>query len=243
MARQRHIVLTGAALPDFISYVEDQAVASIIVVCSAKQAFMDQLLAACLESPKLTPDPATDPHHTESTPTGTHRLLQQPSLRMLASSQRIKLAFCPDVVHLRAYLSTFKASREDENLLAILNPVELHRPTSAFSAQGLNRTFSLAVEAALRAGSRLLIGECASPGRNTPQTVMETGVAAAGAALDEAPPLATSDPWEEEVSILNVTTKSFSAGGRGWVGRTVKIRRVAGRWCTFEPYHPPAVSP
>ena len=42
-----------------------------------------------------------------------------------------------------------------------------------------------------------------------------------------------SRPWEEEVSILNVTTKSFGAGERGWVGRTVTVRAVVGRWCVF----------
>ena len=43
-----------------------------------------------------------------------------------------------------------------------------------------------------------------------------------------------SNAWDDEVSILNVTTKSFAAGERGWVGRTVKVRAVAGRWCIFE---------
>jgi hypothetical protein len=44
----------------------------------------------------------------------------------------------------------------------------------------------------------------------------------------------SGDPWEEQVSILNVTTKSFGAGERGWVGRTVKIRTVAERWFVFK---------
>ena len=48
----------------------------------------------------------------------------------------------------------------------------------------------------------------------------------------EARPLALS-PWDEEVSLLNVTTKSFGAGERGWVGRTVRVRAVVGRWCGF----------
>ena len=45
-----------------------------------------------------------------------------------------------------------------------------------------------------------------------------------------------SSVWDEEVSMLNVTTKTFGAGERGWVGRTVSIRRVAGRWCHFKRY-------
>lgn len=39
--------------------------------------------------------------------------------------------------------------------------------------------------------------------------------------------------WDEEVSILNVTTRSFGAGERGWVGRTVAVSGVVGRWCKF----------
>lgn len=42
------------------------------------------------------------------------------------------------------------------------------------------------------------------------------------------------DPWEEKLSILNVTTKSFGIGDRGWAGRTVSARTVAERWCRFE---------
>lgn len=42
-----------------------------------------------------------------------------------------------------------------------------------------------------------------------------------------------SSPWDEQLSILNVTTKTFGVGDRGWVGRTVSIRQVAERWCEF----------
>jgi hypothetical protein len=44
------------------------------------------------------------------------------------------------------------------------------------------------------------------------------------------------DPWEQEVSILNVSARRFgSAGGeRAWAGRTVKARRIAARWFSFQ---------
>ena len=35
---------------------------------------------------------------------------------------------------------------------------------------------------------------------------------------------------------MNVTTKSFGAGGPGWVGRTVTVRRVAERWFVFSDF-------
>lgn len=45
-----------------------------------------------------------------------------------------------------------------------------------------------------------------------------------------------SSPWDEQLSMLNVTTKTFGIGERGWVGRTVSVRQVAGRWCDFVRY-------
>lgn len=113
----------------------------------------------------------------------------------------------------------------------LLNPIGLHRKTTDFSGQGLSKTFAAAVEAAHRSGRHLIIAEClegkeaAIPQEDIEQ--YEDGQEAEGR-------ISNSDPWEEEVSILNVTTKSFGAGERGWVGRTVKIRRVAERWCHFE---------
>lgn len=47
-------------------------------------------------------------------------------------------------------------------------------------------------------------------------------------------PAVDEDPWAEKLSILNVTTKSFGIGDRGWAGRTVTARSVAERWCRFE---------
>jgi len=113
-------------------------------------------------------------------------------------------------------------------MLAILNAIEAHRPTSAFSAQGLNRTWAGAVEAAHSTGSRLIVAECHND-RYAPQPA--DAVTSEAAEADVAPPV---DPWDEEVSMLNVTTKTFGAGERGWVGRTVKIRTIAERWCRFE---------
>lgn len=43
----------------------------------------------------------------------------------------------------------------------------------------------------------------------------------------------TDSPWDEHLSMLNVTTKTFGVGERGWVGRTVTVRQVAARWCRF----------
>ena len=223
MASLMPIVLEGADLENVIKYVLDHhASPSTVVVCSSKDAFMTQLQAAMKQN--------TDQGQPWTTPT----------LRLLASAQDVKLAFCPDLTHLRAYLATYayrvasgqstpmpivQIQDDTAPVQAIINPISLHRPTSAFSAQGLNRTLAIAVDAAHNTQSRLILAEC------NPRMDEETSIAVDEGAVEVN---ADSNPWDEEVSILNVTTKSFGAGERGWVGRTVAIRTIAQRWCIFQ---------
>jgi hypothetical protein len=81
-------------------------------------------------------------------------------------------------------------------MLAILDPIQLHRPTSAFSAQGLNRTFAVAVEAARHLNVRLVVAET------------------------------DANAWSEELSMLNVTTKRLGelSVGRTVTARAVAER-------------------
>jgi hypothetical protein len=114
-------------------------------------------------------------------------------------------------------------------MLAILNLIRLHRHSSAFSACGLNRSMSVAVEAAYHTGSKLLLAEI-------PQSYNQSDDAAnpdSSPAADMVD-MSTTNPWLEEVSMMNVTTKSFGAGGCGWVGRTITIATIAQRWCSFK---------
>ena len=39
------------------------------------------------------------------------------------------------------------------------------------------------------------------------------------------------DPWEEEVPVLNATTRAFGTEQKVLRGRKVKIKHVVGRWC------------
>lgn len=225
----------------FVRYIlKTHAAPSILIVCSTKEAFLQQLhdsLAADAHHDQNSGYPAQQQHWTT------------PTLRLFASSRTVKLAFCPELAHLRAYLAAYShrtslepddsmsssTSRRSTRTLAILNLIDLHRTTSAFSAQGLNRTLALAVESAYYTKSRLVLAEIPSaqaaghPGdlSGLPDFAMQ----------DEshhvAPNQPASNTWDDEVSILNVTTKSFGAGERGWVGRTVEVRQVVARWCVF----------
>jgi hypothetical protein len=255
MAPSRPRVLTDLSLPDLMQHLLDNdSPSSVLVVCASKDVFVDQLHATCLDSGvDNTNDEQTinmiEPESNEPSKPELHPLLNQPTLHQLATSRKIKLVFCPELVHLRAYLSTLAIptaiSTTEKNssnpLLAILNPITQHRATSSFSAQGLNRTFALAVEAAYATRSQLLMVECPSLGqpRDNAELLGDAGYdfefETDTAAVQPQPPSA-ANPWDEEVSILNVTTKSFGAGGRGWVGRTVTVRRVAERWFVFSAF-------
>lgn len=222
-------------------------------------------------------------------PTEHHNLLK-PTLDLLSTTKDINVAFCPDLPHLHAYLSLLCSRSHTDTqdkpsvpftqpskgqsrapILAILNPITLHKPTTAFSAQGLNKFFAAAVDTANHLGLSLLVADCTPDQIATRLQSPEHGYnhheLSSDDRLDEdthtsrfthrhtRPNVAsgpmnpdtdmnqdqdqqqnptTSSPWDEEISILNVTTKSFGAGDRGWVGRTVTIRRVAERYCRFE---------
>ncbi|KAK7509053.1 uncharacterized protein IWZ02DRAFT_387376 [Phyllosticta citriasiana] len=140
--------------------------------------------------------------------------LLTPTLHLLKSTLTIRLVFCPSLEALRAHLAVYNAQ---SGILCVLNMLALHRDTTSFSAQGLSRTLAIAVEAAARRGQKLVMSECPGPSDSTVE----------------------EDPWSEQLSILNVTTKSFGVGSRGWAGRTVSARAVAERWCSFERYQGP----
>lgn len=239
-------MLDSITTAGFIQYVLDHhAPPSTVVVCSTREVFLEELLNATKAA-----RPATGHEEEEQTgevpvkdafPIPPQFLLQAPTLRLLSSSRTIRVTFCPDITHLRAMLAVHAARSATQMveesrhaarmpILAVLNPLQLHEPTSAYSAQGLNRTFATAVEAAHHAGQKLVIAECSTLRSPRMRPESSDGFEEAAGDTEAAP----ETPWDREVSILNVTTKSFGAGERGWVGRTVRIRKVAERWCTFE---------
>ncbi len=242
MALPQPLVLEGTSLPALVQYLlEHHELYSTMVFCGAKEELVEQLSPKTAES---APEPATSNERTDSEQREASAIRQDvwsvPTLRLLSASRNVKLAFCSDITHLRAYLATYSArtikqqavggidSAAGTRILAIANLINLHRPTSAFSAQGLNRTLSGAVEAAHDTRSKLVFVECTEP----ITSVAEEWTPAQGDEPGNDPPPLIS-VWDEEVSILNVTTKSFGAGERGWVGRTVKLRTIAARWCSF----------
>ncbi|KAF2102872.1 hypothetical protein NA57DRAFT_52418 [Rhizodiscina lignyota] len=188
--------------------------------------------------------------------------LISPTLYRLAMTRTLKVAFCTTLPMLRAYLSSHglqqPASKPTQPsvmtgarvpLLAILNPLAVHQDTSSWSAQGLSRTIASAVEAAKRAAQELILFEEPGYGANPTQEHSDERNAQdmewipthaegdAAIQTDQStrtePDIASKSVWDQQVAILNVATKSFGAGEKGWVGRTVRVSKVAERWCRF----------
>jgi hypothetical protein len=267
-------VIHPIEVSDFLYFIlEHHFAPSTLIVCSSQASFLQQLSASIeyqsrkrqgAEIDDGQPSSSGDTQRPVDPSTGQpftseHPLLI-PTLHQLSCSTTLKLAFCPSLESLRAYLCVYNLDETlpfdnptpSENatyilggrtvhrqpLLALLNPINLHRNTSNFSAQGLSRTLASAVEAAHRSHQRLILAECPSPvhipnaegGLTTNDDDREMEEAEEGEEQGQ-----MEDPLEQQVAILNVTTRTFGAGERGWAGRTVKLRRIVERWCRVEP--------
>ena len=213
---------------DFLEHlIDSHASLTTLAICSTRNDFLAQITPAI-----LTPRPQEISHSQESfadddpTPTSNpppHRLLI-PTLQLLARCRTIKLVYCPSIDTLRAYLSSYTGPvvglrstglvSSPKPLLAILDLVLLHHATSEFSVQGLMRTFASAVEAANRNSMDLLLCEC----KDT---------------HDPTNPSRGPRLWDADIPLLSGSVR-LGSGGSSFAGRMVNVRRVAGRWFSFE---------
>lgn len=217
---------------DFLNYILDDsdAYATVLIVCSTRDFFLEQLSACTRNHPQRTSPPAQDkyehgpnldlrPHPTQRTCS-----LLAKTIGLIAQSQRVKLVFCPTVAHLRAYLSVLLTdmqqwmkldnSRYCQKMLAILDLVALHCNTVEFSAQGLSRTLASAVEAASKQDASLVLSECAHTIAPCPEH---------GEGL-----------WHMHVPLLSDALRIGDDGRSTWTGRGIPIKRIAQRWFRFE---------
>ena len=199
----------------------------MILVCSSREAFLEAVhLEICESMEEGASDPADDitlrPRHS----------LLIPTIHLLAKARSVDLVFTPTMQHLRALLGTIIADNAEncENItlskthllsskLLILGLLDSHRATSEYSAQGLSRTLAMAAEASLASRRDLVLVEL------VPANKDESDMA-----FDENEHQVQTDPWMEQIPILNGSIRS---GGdeRVWAGRTVEVARVIGRWC------------
>jgi len=220
--------LTPPALLNHVLTTQAGTTPTTLVICATRDAFLQDLL----DSLQL---------HAEQDGPGLQRLIA-PTLHNLFTARHVKLIFCASVQTLLAYLTAYHGAvpspsvgkGEERERIVLVNPLRLHAPTSSFSAQGLSRTFAAAVEAASRADATLVVAEClATRGASSNEEGdEETDVEMGEATIQDE---AQENPWEQQVSILNVSARRFGSGNadRAWAGRTVTVKRIAARWFRF----------
>lgn len=174
------------------------------------------------------------PEHLVEPPAWISPLLVQ-SIHRVAVAKHIRVVFVPSVSHLRAWLAVFPPadsktvqpppaaamaafSRKTDiaPLLLLYGFLDLHRDTSEWSAQGLSNTAATLIEAARLAALRPVIVE---------------------QRIDWSEQLRDSESLlSEEIPLLSGAERRAAAreGGSGWIGRTVSVRRVLGRWFRFQ---------
>lgn len=224
-------VLYPLKLPGLLHYILTQAgtTSTTLIICSSRDAFLHHLGQSLPED------------HGEGQDDYMQNMVS-PSLHNLLTTRRVKLAFCASVHALLAYLTvcgqrgpTYDVEPRGKKRIVLVNPLALHASTLSFSGQGLSRSFAAATETAHKLGALLHIVECPFHGRETEQRAedidMENGEEEIH--VDTNP---NEDPWEQEVSILNVSARRFGSNSseRAWAGRTVKAKRIAARWFRFQ---------
>ena len=191
---------------DLLQRLLDRGTKTNLIVCGTRSEFLIQLSAA-IRTQRADPDVPV-----------RHDLLTK-TIGLLATSSRIRLTFCPSLETLRSYLAVLSNDNENDNaqstcLLAILDLVALHVPTSEFAAQGLSRTLASAVEASSRTKMDLMLCECTN-------------------AVDPSSSDWGSQLWTTQIPLLNGSVR-IRGEEVNWSGRGLGVEKVAQRWFTFE---------
>jgi hypothetical protein len=221
--------LTLPALLDYVLSTQSGSSPTTLIICSDRKSFLEELVQSLKQQ-------------QDTNQTNNLQQLLIPTLHSLSTTRQVKLAFCTSVQALLAYLTAYDRpgyvhvdESEGRDRLVLVNALALHKPTSSFSAQGLSRTFATAVETALRTGASLHLVECKGRreghvGDHEEDVAMPEGEEERHVTTEE------QDPWDQDVSILNVSARrfGFGAGERAWAGRTVKAKQIAARWFHFQ---------
>ncbi|KAG9194628.1 hypothetical protein G6011_04663 [Alternaria panax] len=221
--------LTLPALLRYILTTQADTCPTLLIICASRDTFVQDLATSLLHRGH---------RHTH----GLEQLLV-PTLHNLLTARHVRLAFCASVQALLAYLTAYRHSpaslaedADQRERVILVNPLALHAPTSSFSAQGLSRCFAAAADVALQAGVTLHIAECEEQRERAQEHENEdTDTDMEDDHQEPSAETQTQDPWEQQVSILNVSARRFGSGSgeRAWAGRTVKAKLIAARWFRF----------
>ncbi|KAL9111074.1 MAG: hypothetical protein Q9227_004507 [Pyrenula ochraceoflavens] len=192
-----------------------------LIVCTKRESFLTRILASART---VTRHPIQRDDGSDSQNRGVNdnsatkgEILFKTTLRSIAEASKIQIAYCPSIDSLRAYLSVMPIDQSANHsqqvkaqpLLVIADVVFLHSGTSEFSAQGLSRTFALAVEAAAKMRMPLLLSEIGDP-RHADD--------ARGTRL-----------WRAEVPLLSDSVK-LRTNDTTWTRMPITVKRIAERW-------------
>lgn len=228
-------VLYPLTLPGLLHYIlttQSSTTPTTLIICCSRDTFLQDLVHSLQQ------------HDQSEDQEGSLQQLVTPTLHNLFTARHVKLAFCASVQALLAFLTAYGrpdtehlVDAEEGARLVLVNPLALHAPTPSFSAQGLSRTFAAATETALRTDAVLQVVECQGKRTSAERCEDEDAEMANDNDDDDNEHRAQveEDPWEQELSMLNVSARRFGSGtiDRAWAGRTVKAKRVAGRWFRF----------
>jgi hypothetical protein len=201
------IVLQSKSLLDSMTTILSLETQTILLICLSKISF----IKAVLEDVKRTEN------HL-----GKHSILI-PTLESIDCGTKVRVYFCDSLPSLHSRMAVLNGRCKS---LVVVYPLMLHVDLSAHSAQGLGKTISSAVDAAIRLDARLMLME---PLTRIQRTIDETFELQD--TQDEGP--MNQNPWDQHLPILNATASRFGSE-RGWVGRTVSARQIVNRWCTWE---------
>jgi hypothetical protein len=223
-------------LEDLLKSGQRYSLHTTVIICWERPDFFNRLLQQISQAREqqhlreIPPSQHAAAEITEERDAGHNRHLEHtfltPTLQLLASSKAIKLAYCPTVPSLRAYLSSYPPLHASDARngsrfprILILDLLALHHGTSEFTLQGLSRTFASAVSAALRSQSALTLTECKDIN-------------------DPSNPHRGSRLWNAEVPLLSGSVKIGQEGAK-WAGRSITIQKIAARLFTFEDHNDP----
>lgn len=249
MAACQHKCLHSFSLREILeACLQQDGQESHIIICSSKERFVDAVKSAGEQQRVSDTATTADGDHHNASIRIQDLFDTALTLRSIAACRTLKLVFCHDLAHLRAYLaslliplSTPDSQSAHSNRLVLINMLHMHRSTRSWSAQSLNRSLAAAIDAAAARHSDLLLCEdatlqCESVDMDLPSSSPVPQQEAA-LSVQTTPDVSEGSIWDEEVGLIGFHVKTFGNSNTRWTGRPVKVRDVVTRYLPFHDEH------
>ncbi|KAF7945977.1 uncharacterized protein EAE97_005015 [Botrytis byssoidea] len=267
-----YITLPPALPSELLTWILNHgAYPTTILICKPRAAFISSLLADVTSStpplpsspidiPSSPPNPATSDAQPQ---TPSHSLLIK-TLHQVSLSRHISIIYIPTISHLRAHLSVLSPDAASKigappdpkwdkvgrkrAMIVVYGLIDLHRDTSEWSAQGLNRSLAGLVEIGGRDKRVVVCLEERDRKIESSESMEVDGDGNEDIAgptndrngFDSGENIGrdnrTRKVWDEHVPMLNgsVRRTGLESEDRGWSGRTIEVGQIFARWFDFE---------